>query len=129
MYFNRYFRLRLRTPSSSFFTIFSKVYHTFGHTRTCFTTYRKMETPRRTARKFSTKFEGHKSNCRLLSRVLERKNAKRPLTDVPQAYELIREFGILEILIDPDSQSGSAFKLMRPECFKYFLNTVNPFWT
>ena len=36
LYLKRYFRIRPRKPSNFIFTIFSKVYHTFGHTRTYF---------------------------------------------------------------------------------------------
>ena len=36
LYLKRYFLIRPRRPSDFIFTIFSKVYHTFGHTRTSF---------------------------------------------------------------------------------------------
>ena len=58
-------------PSSFIITIFSKVYHTQY-------TIGLLE--------FLTNLEGHKSNCRLVTRFLARKNAKRPITDNPQAY-------------------------------------------
>ena len=59
------------------------------HKNICFTTYEKIGSTSRTARKFLKNVVGQKKYCRLVTRVLERKNAKRPLTDVPQAYVCI----------------------------------------
>ena len=63
LYLKRYFRIRQPRPSNLIFTIFSKVYHTFGHTW-------------RTRRNFLTPLMRQLSNRQLVLRVQETKIKK-----------------------------------------------------
>ena len=67
------------------YNFLESIQYFWAHEDLCFTTYRQTDTTSRTARKFLTNLMRQKSNCRLVSRVLERKETKRLLTDVPQA--------------------------------------------
>ena len=81
---------------------FSKsIPYVWAHEDPFFTTYSQTKTTRRIARKISTNVVGQKSNYRLVTRVLENKNAKWFLRTIPQAYVYIHTPSVrvkLEIL-------------------------------